>query len=191
MTMDKIKPKEDLFRYEGENARKFGVRLRYFFFTPGYTFTWFFRKASFTKTVFGKLLYCPFLYITKIITGIQIPAKTKIGKGLKIAHFGTIVINPQAEIGYNFNIAQGCLVGNAQGKNAGVPVIGNNVFMGANSIIIGGVKIGDNCLIAPGAFVNFDMPANSIAIGNPAMIIQKEESPTAKYIVYPARGTSL
>ena len=63
--------------------------------------------------------------------------------------------------------------------------------MGANSIIIGGVAIGDNCLIAPGAFVNFDMPDNSIAIGNPAKLIRKESSPTAKYIVFPAPGTKI
>ena len=39
-------------------------------------------------------------------------------------------------------------------------------------------------LIAPGAFVNFDVPCNSIVIGNPGKIIQRDSSPTAKYIVY-------
>ena len=57
--------------------------------------------------------------------------------------------------------------------------------MNANSIIIGNCKIGNNVLIAPGAFVNFDVPDNSIVIGNPGKIIQRESSPTAKYIVYP------
>lgn len=189
--MPRISPREDLFRYTGEASRKLGVRLRYKFFTPGYTFIYFFRKASGCRTIFGKILYYPLYHITKIITGIQIPIGTKIGKGLKIGHFGTIVVNPEAEIGYNFNIAEGCLVGNAEGKKKGCPKIGNNVYMGANSIIIGGVHIGNNVLVAPGAFVNFDMPDNSIALGNPAKIIQKEESPTAKYIVYPAPGTQL
>lgn len=39
-------------------------------------------------------------------------------------------------------------------------------------------------LIAPGAFVNFDVPDNSIVIDNLGKIIHREESPTAKYIVY-------
>ena len=191
MSKERRKPIEDLYRYEGERSRKLLVRLRYFLFTPGYTFTWFFRKASGCRTIFGKMLFYPPFHITKFLSGIQIPIGTDIGKGLKIGHFGTIVVNPGAKIGHNFNIAQGCLVGNAQGKKAGVPTIGNNVVMAANSIVIGGVTIGDNCLIAPGAFVNFDMPANSIAIGNPAKLIQKDSSPTAKYIVFPARGTKL
>lgn len=99
-------------------------------------------------------------------------------------HFGQIVINPDAIIGKNFNISQGCLVGMAQGKIKGLPVIGDNVWMSANSTIIGGVHIGNDVLIAPGAFVNFDVPDNSIVIGNPGKIITKQESPTKKYLVY-------
>lgn len=188
--MERISPKIDLYRYEQQNARKFGVRLKYFFFTPGYTFTWFFRRASNARTVFGKILFYPFFHLTKIITGIQIPIGTEIGRGLKISHFGTIIVNPRAKIGYNFSISPGCLVGNSKGKNIGYPTIGNNVVMGVNSMIVGKVNIGNNVLIAPGAFVNFDIPDNCIALGNPAKIIQKEESPTAKYID-PAPGTTL
>ena len=45
-----------------------------------------------------------------------------------------------------------------------MPTIGDNVFMGRNSIVIGNVNIGNDVLIAPGAFVNFDVPDNSIVI---------------------------
>ena len=183
--------KEDLYRYEGEHSRSCATKLRYFFFTPGFTFTFFFRRASACRTVFGKILYYPFYHITKFITGIQIPVGTKIGKGLKIGHFGTIVINPEAVIGENFNIAQGCLVGNAQGRRRGVPTIGDNVVMGANSVVVGNVKIGNDVLIAPLAFVNIDVPDNCIVIGNPAKVIQKDSSPTSKYIVFAAPGTAL
>jgi len=83
------------------------------------------------------------------------------------------------------------LVGNALGKKKGVPTIGDNVFMGRNSIIIGNVNIGHNVLIAPGAFVNFDVPDNSIVIGNPGQIIPQNSSPTEKYIVYPVENFSI
>lgn len=51
-------------------------------------------------------------------------------------------------------------------------------------LLWGGVKIGNNVLIAPNAFVNFDVPDNSIVIGNPGQIIIRDSSPSAKYIVY-------
>lgn len=116
--------------------------------------------------------------------GIQIPTQTKIAPGFRIVHFGTIVVNPETIIGKNFNISQGALIGNTSGKRQGTPIIGDNVCMNANSIIIGNVKIGNNVLIAPGAFINFDVPDNSIVIGNPGKIISRDESPTDKYIVY-------
>ncbi len=174
----------DLYRYEGERARQLRIKLRYFLFTPGYTFTVFFRLLAKCRGVFCRIVLLFLFHVTKVITGIQIPVGTEIGPGLKIGHFGNIVINPAAKIGRNFNIAQGCLIGNSQGKRAGVPVIGDNVVMGANSMVVGNAVIGNDVLIAPGAFVNFDVPDNSIVIGNPGKIIRRDSSPTVKYIVY-------
>ena len=176
---------EDLYRYVGDENKKFGVKMRYLFFVPGFTYIFFFRHASMARNVFSRSFYTFFLHVTKFITHIQIPVGTKIGRGFRIAHFGHIVVNPSAVIGENFNISQGCLIGNAQGKKAGFPVIGNNVCMNANSVIIGNAHIGNDVLIAPGAFVNFDVPDNSIVIGNPGKIIPRDSSPTAKYIVFP------
>ena len=45
--------------------------------------------------------------------------------------------------------------------------------------------MGDSVLVAPGAFVNFDVPDNSIVMGNPGKIIPREFSTTRKDIVYP------
>lgn len=115
--------------------------------------------------------------------GIQIPVGTQIGPGFRISHFGNIVVNPEAKIGKNFSIAQGALIGSAAGKHPGSPIIGDNVIMSANSVVVGGVNIGDYTMIAPGAFVNFDVPAHSIVIGNPGKIIPSNR-PTDKYNVY-------
>jgi serine O-acetyltransferase len=107
---------------------------------------------------------------------IQIPYQTQIGKGFRIAHFGNIVINPGTKIGTNFNIANGCTIGNSGGKKNGVPVIGDCVSLQTNSVVVGGIKIGNNVLIAPNTFVNFDVPDNSIVIGQKAKIIYKEDA---------------
>ena len=55
-------------------------------------------------------------------------------------------------------------------------VIGNNVWIGANSVIVGKVKIGSNVLIAPNTYINFDVPDNSIVLGSPGNIIPKENA---------------
>ena len=179
--------RDDLYRYEGNRCDSLKVRLKYVIAVPGFTYIFFLRHAAQARNGLSRAFWTFFLHITKYITHIQIPASTKIGRGFRIVHFGHIVVNPDAVIGENFNISQGCLIGNAQGKRAGAPVIGNNVCMNANAIIIGNAHIGNDVLIAPGAFVNFDVPDNSIVIGNPGQIIPRDSSPTEKYIVYPIR----
>lgn len=176
--------KKDLYRYIGNDCNKFLLQLRYILFTPGFQYIYFLRKVQLANNI-TKPFWTFCLKLCSFKFGIQIPAKTKIALGFRIVHFGTIVINPDAIIGKNFNISQGCLIGNASGKRQGTPIIGDNVCMNANSIIVGNVTIGNNVLIAPGAFINFDVPDNSIVIGNPGKIIQKNASPTSKYIVYP------
>lgn len=51
-------------------------------------------------------------------------------------------------------------------------VIGNNVNIGWNAIIMPGVQIGDNCIIAAGAIVTKNIPDNSVAVGMPAKVLE-------------------
>ena len=176
--------KRDLYRYIGKDSNCFLFQLRYVLFTPGFQYIYFFRKASLAKFSLSKTFYAICLKLCSFKYGIQIPLTTRIGEGFRISHFGTIVVNPRAIIGKNFSIAEGCLIGNSQGKKSGCPVIGDNVCMQANSIVVGGIKIGNHVLIAPGAFVNFDVPDNSIILGNPGKIIERDSSPTDKDNVF-------
>ena len=52
--------------------------------------------------------------------------------------------------------------------------IGEKCFIGANAIIMAGVRIGDEVIIGSGSIVTKDIPSNSIAAGNPARIIRSE-----------------
>lgn len=164
---------------------KLRTQLRYLFFVPGFQYTFLLRKTQLACNPIMRLIYMALLKLCQFKFSIQIPHQTKIGRGFRIVHWGHIVVNPDVIIGNNFNISQGCLIGNSKGKSGGVPVIGDNVCMNANSIIVGGVRIGNNVLIAPGAFINFDVPDNSIVIGNPGKIVERNSSPTDKYIVFP------
>lgn len=123
----------------------------------------------------NRILYCLFWMIYhhyEIKYNIDIPVQAKIGPGFRIRHIGGIVFNPHVEIGQMVDILNGVMIGQEdRGIRKGVPKIGNRVFIGTNAIIVGKIIIGNNVLIAPGAFVNFDVPDNSIVIGNPGKII--------------------
>ena len=179
------KIKGDLFRYEGKFS--LFLLLRYFFFVPGFRYTTLLRYVQ-QCSILTKWFWILVLRSHQVKYGIQIPYRVKIGNGFRIVHWGAIVINPSARIGHNFNIAQGALIGNAppssrNNNQGGAPTIGNNVCVGANAIVIGKITIGDNCIIAPGAFVNQNMPPNTIAIGNPASFHHKDNA-SKSLIVY-------
>ena len=113
--------------------------------------------------------------------GLEIYSE-KIGKGLYIGHPYNITINQNAIIGEYCNIHKGVTIGQEnRGKRKGCPIIGNKVWMGVNSTIVGKINIGDDVLIAPNSFVNCDIPAHSIVYGNPC-IIKHKEGATKYYI---------
>lgn len=58
-------------------------------------------------------------------------------------------------------------VSKKDGKRKGVPIIGNEVWIGVNAIIVGKVSIGDDVLIDPNAFVNYGIPSHSVGFVNP------------------------
>ena len=58
--------------------------------------------------------------------------------------------------------------------------IGNNVFIGANSLILPNVAIGDNCIIGAGSVVVRDIPSGIVAVGNPCRVVGAYEDFIAK-----------
>ena len=66
----------------------------------------------------------------------------------------------------------------------GIIDIGNNVFIGNNSIILPGVKIGSNCVVGAGSVVTGSIPANSVAAGNPAQVISTFDEYADKCIAH-------
>lgn len=122
------------------------------------------------------------LRITSFLYCVELSANTEIGKGLYIGHPYGITINPNAILGNNINLHKGVTIGQEnRGKRKGVPIIGNCVWIGINSTIVGKITIGDDVLIAPNTYVNIDIPSHSIAFGNPC-IIKSRENATEGYI---------
>lgn len=90
-----------------------------------------------------------------------------IGPGFSISHSGLLVVHPDARIGARCRIHQGVTIGAGKG---GAPVIGDDVFIGPNAVILGGVRIGDRAFIYPSAVVTKDVPDDCSAAGIPATI---------------------
>ena len=167
--------KKDLYRRYGDAGTDFAHKL---FRSPEERFMIAFRRAHGSKNPFAMLR----LRRLSLKSGIQIPARTNIGEGFYIGHTGRLIILPDAVIGRNVNVATGVTIGQEnRGERRGTPVIGDGVWIGTNAVVVGNIRIGDDVLIAPLSFVNFDVPSHSIVIGNPAKIISRE-SATKAYI---------
>ena len=171
--------KADLYRY-----RPFKYSLSNLiigFRSQGFRYMFFKRlKDHYGKKTIVGIIAKIFLRNFTYKYGFQIGGN--IGEGFYIGHFGTIIVNDEVSIGKNCNIAPGVTIGvTRRGTKKGVPKLGDYVWIGTNAIIVGKIEIGNNVMIAPGAFVNFDVPCNSIVIGNPGRIISKENA-TLGYI---------
>lgn len=116
--------------------------------------------------VLPKLVY----YLNFFLFNSSVPSETQIGKGSKFAYGGIgLVIHNRSVIGRNCTIGQGITIG-GRSKEYQVPIIGDNVYLGAGCRILGPIKIGDNVIIAPNSVVIKDVPSNSMVAGIPAVV---------------------
>lgn len=110
-------------------------------------------------------------------SGIHFEGNDSIGKGLIIGHWGRIIFNGQAHFGAQLFVTHNVTVGrDIRGKHKGVPTFGDRVCIRTNSTVVGNIHIGNDVLVAPNTFVNFDVPDHSIVIGNPATIHHRDNA---------------
>lgn len=113
----------------------------------------------------------------EILTGISIPASVKIGDSCYIGHFGGIILNANTIMGSNCNISQGVTIGvSGLETKRGTPIIGDNVYIGANAVIAGNISIGNNVLIGACSLVNSNVEDNAVMLGVPAIKISDKSS---------------
>jgi serine O-acetyltransferase len=132
--------------------------------------------------VLAKTLAAVAQKLIEILTGICIPRNTQIGGGLYIPRFGSIILS-HGSIGSNCTIEQNVTVGIAgKGEERGHPTLGNRVFIGAHSMIVGKITIGDDAVIFPGSVVTRSVPPRAVVMGYPARVISHDGS--FDWIVY-------
>lgn len=140
-------------------------------------YLWFYRKAQVSKGTIWGIYYMRKLINFSEYTGIMLYENMNIPKGLIIGHPGPVIINGKATFDGNLFLTHGVTIGrDIRGKRAGAPHFGKNVCIRCNSTVVGGITVGDDVLIAPNTFVNFDVPSHSIVIGNPATIHHRENA---------------
>ncbi len=165
----------DLFRYTGRLGR--GALARAWLKHPGFRFFYHLRHVQHYAPRRRSSGFLPYVLHRAVLNhlrfrfGYDIALNTRIGPGLFLGHFGTVVLSGHSIVGANCNLAQGVtLAGGIRPDRKGTPTLGDRVWVGPNAILLGKITIGSDSLIAPGAVVDFDVPPNSLVQGNPAQI---------------------
>lgn len=129
-------------------------------------------KKAYDKKHRITLFFCKTMI--RLFYHCNIPFEADIDSTVWFCHsgFGT-VINPRCKIGKNVVIQHRVTIGEIC-QSGGVPLVQNDVFIGAGAILLGDIVIGENSKIGAGAVVIHDVPPNSTAVGNPARIILHE-----------------
>lgn len=103
------------------------------------------------------------------VTKVWIPPQVRIGEDFHIIHAeGSLSIHPDVVIGDRCGVMHNVTIGtNMRGR---APIIGNDVFIGVNSTVLGPIRIGDRVRIGPNTSVTTNVPPDSVVIGSPGRI---------------------
>lgn len=169
--------REDLVRYRGYQGFWAGVRA--FFRFRGYRFTVCMRFTSYVRNhPVGRYISAPLIFIFNVVQTVystQISHGTEIGSGFYLPHVGGIVVNPSVRIGERCYLAHGVTIGKVHaGEKAGIPEIGDDVFLGVGSVVLGRLKVSDNAAVGANSVVIDDVPENCFVAGSPAKLVAKK-----------------
>ena len=87
------------------------------------------------------------------------------------------MVNGCTRIGRNCNLSHGVTLGQAnRGLQTGTPIIGDDVFIGPGAMIFGSVRIGNNVAIGANSVVTKDVPDNAVVVGSPGRVVSLQGS---------------
>jgi serine O-acetyltransferase len=136
-----------------------------FLTSPGLHAVWGYRVAHLLWKWRRRILARMLSNWLRFLTGIEIHPGAKIGRRFFVDHGMGVVIGETAVIGDDVLIYHGVTLGGKEFTRAKRhPTIGNNVMIGAESIVLGNITVGDNVQIGAGSVVTKDVAPNSIVI---------------------------
>jgi serine O-acetyltransferase len=108
----------------------------------------------------------------RVVFAAQVPAETRLGKGVKLNYSGLgTVLHPRAVIGDRVEIGPGVVVG-GRSRIWNVPVIEDDVQIGVGAKVLGPVRVGRGAIIGANAVVLHDVPAEAVVVGIPGRIVR-------------------
>lgn len=113
------------------------------------------------------------------LAAMDLPWKTEVAAGFAITHGWGLVVSPGAKIGKNVTLFHGVTLGRRDRilengvRSTEYPILEDEVWVGPNAIVVGGVTIGKGSRIAGGAYVSESVPPYSVVSGNPAVVVKE------------------
>lgn len=133
---------------------------------------WASQRKNPTTRWFANKFYGVLKVLILNVTKVWIPPQVVIGEDFHIIHAeGMLSIHPDVVIGDRCGIMHNVTIGTNMGT--GAPVIGDDVFIGVNSSILGNIRIGDRVHIGANTAVSTNIPSDSTVFGSPARIFPR------------------
>jgi len=123
-------------------------------------------------------LYSCLSLAVELTTGIAIDRDAEIDQDLHLVHSGNIKIDAGVRIGRKVGIMHNVTIAAADGR-PGLPVIGDNVYIGTGATILGPVVIGKGARVASNSLVLDDVPPETTAVGVPARVLRYTGRPSS------------
>lgn len=121
-------------------------------------------------------------WVNQFVTGSELSPSATVGSGLQLFHPVGVVIGPRVSIGARCRIMQGVTLGHGR---LGSPTLGDDVFIGAHAVIVGGVTVGDRVSIGANSIVTFDVPDDALVRSSKSCVKTIEPPLTAPDLPHP------
>ncbi len=123
--------------------------------------------------------------LARWLTGIEIHPAAKIGRRFFIDHGMGVVIGETAEIGNDCTLYHGVTLGGTSWqKGKRHPSLGNNVVIGAGAKVLGPIVLGDNVRVGSNSVVVKSVESNKTVVGVPARVLKEKTTPSDKFDAY-------
>jgi serine O-acetyltransferase len=172
MIIDDLKFKAEC--YYGQTSLRHVLRV---LFTDGTSAVVLYRLAKFFQRIGLGMIGWFLSEINKLLHGCVIGRGVEFRKGFVLMHPIGVIINGAVQGGEKVVIESGVVIGASHnGLPVQVPVLGNNIFIGAGAKVLGGIRVGNNVKIGANAVVVKDVSDNVTVAGIPARIISQHHS---------------
>lgn len=133
---------------------------------------WALQRQSRVGRWFANKFYGLLCIVILNVTKVWIPPTVEIGEEFHIIHAeGSLSIHPNVVIGDRCGVMHNVTIGT--NMRGGAPVLGDDVFIGVNSTVLGGIKIGNRVNIGANTAVSTNVPDDSIVVGSPGRVFPK------------------